>query len=231
MLVRLLQTVSLFTILAILAACGTPYGIYHTLKPTETLYRLSKTYNVSVEELMKINKIDDPTVLKIGDKIFIPGAEKELEMVTVTTENPQVYDNGQKDRNIVHERTQDEGRFIWPLKGKLFSRFEDSKQRRHDGIDISAPEGTGIRAAKSGRAIYSGSGIRGYGNIIIIKHADNYFTVYAHNKENKVIEGNYIKQGQIIGLVGKTGRAYGPHLHFEIRKGKKPVDPLNLLPK
>lgn len=219
-----------------LYACGSPYGIYHTVQKCQTLYRISKTYNVSVEEIMNINNIDDPSTLKVGDRIFIPGASRELsvESYCEVSRNEPETKRDEKKPNIVKKYDDKNiptlSNFIWPVKGKLFSRFEQTKERRHDGIDISAPEGTPIRAAADGRVIYSGSGIRGYGNIIIIKHANNFFTVYAHNSENNVLEGDIVKQGQIIGKVGKTGKTSGPHLHFEIRKGKTPVDPLKLLP-
>lgn len=229
----------LLVISAIIFACGSPYGIYHTVKKGQTLYRISKAYNVPVEDIMKANNIDDPSSLKVGEKLFIPGAEKEIDVEPYSEEvkSWEKYESpaqrnksdGTQKNDDIREIPSSSG-FIWPVRGKIFSGFENSRARRHDGIDISAPEGTPIRASASGKVIYSGSGIRGYGNIIIIKHANNYFTVYAHNKENHVLEGDIVKQGQIIGRVGDTGKASGPHLHFEIRKGKTPVDPLKLLP-
>jgi lipoprotein NlpD len=232
---------SVLIFIAIMFACGSPYGIYHTVQKCQTLYRISKSYNVPVEELMKVNNIDDPSSLKIGEKIFIPGAEKELvvesyceqmtaEPETKSDKNKTIVEKKRENIKYDDKNIPSFSSFIWPVRGKIFSRFEQTKERKHDGIDISAPEGTPIKASAGGRVIYSGSGIRDYGNIIIIKHSENYFSVYAHNRENHVLEGDIVKQGQIIGKVGQTGKASGPHLHFEIRKGKTPIDPLKLLP-
>jgi lipoprotein NlpD len=109
-------------------------------------------------------------------------------------------------------------------------KFGRSQSRKHDGIDIDAASGTPIRAADSGKVIYSGDEIKGYGNIVIIKHGPTLTTVYAHNAANLVREGNAVKKGQVIARVGRTGRATGSHLHFEIRNHNKPVDPLLVLP-
>jgi len=233
-------TRTFFTVLicAFLSVCGSPYGIYHTVQKGQTLYRISKAYNVPVEKLMEINNIEDPSSLKVGDRIFIPGADKELYVEPYSElevkENQKIVKQEPERKTYIPKKYEDKdiphfSGFIWPVEGKVFRGFENSNSQRHDGIDISVPEGTPIKAASGGRVIYSGSGIKGYGNIIIIKHANNYFTVYAHNKENHVLEGDMVRQGQIIGKVGQTGRASGPHLHFEIRKGKTPVDPLKLL--
>lgn len=231
-----IKTLLALTFTTLLFTCGSPYGIYHTVEKCQTLYRISKAYNVPVEELMSVNNIDNPSSLKIGEKIFIPGADRKLFVESYCEERagePVPKREGKKPETI--KKYDDKNipslsGFIWPVQGKVFSRFEQTRARRHDGIDISATEGTPIKAAAGGRVIYSGSGIRDYGNIIIIKHENNFFTVYAHNSENHVLEGDIVKQGQIIGKVGSTGKASGPHLHFEIRKGKTPVDPLKLLP-
>lgn len=111
------------------------------------------------------------------------------------------------------------GRFLWPVPHfyKVSSQFGQRGRRHHDGIDIPAPKGTPIVAVDSGVVIYSDNGIRGYGNMIVVSHGDEVFTVYAHNKSNKVDKGDKVKKGEVIALIGNTGRSTGPHLHFEIR--------------
>ena len=104
------------------------------------------------------------------------------------------------------------------------------KGRPHDGIDITAPEGAPVRAAASGRVIFSSDEIKSYGNLIIIKHEGRFSTVYAHNQKNLVKEGDFVEKGQTIAKVGRTGRATAPHLHFEVRHGKKPRNPVFFLP-
>jgi len=113
----------------------------------------------------------------------------------------------------------------------LTSRFGIRRGRRHDGIDIGAAEGALVHAAADGKVLYSGDQQRGYGNLIIIRHAGDMITVYAHNKVILVKEGERVQQGQVISRVGHTGRVSGPHLHFEIHKKSQPLDPLTFLPK
>lgn len=122
-------------------------------------------------------------------------------------------------------------KFLWPVDGGYVSSFFGwrNSKRFHDGIDIMAPSGTKVFASKSGQVIYSDSRIRGYGNMIVIRHNEGYHTVYSHNKTNKVRKGDIVSQGDVIALVGNTGHSSGPHLHFEIRKGKYSKDPLKFL--
>jgi murein DD-endopeptidase MepM/ murein hydrolase activator NlpD len=123
------------------------------------------------------------------------------------------------------------GRFSWPVPQfyKVSSQFGPRGRRHHDGIDIPAPRGTPIVAVDKGVVIYSDNGIRGYGNMIVIAHNQDIFTVYAHNRKNKVQKGESVLKGQVIGEVGNTGRSTGPHLHFEIRIKNKAKNPSRFL--
>lgn len=96
----------------------------------------------------------------------------------------------------------------------------------HEGVDIAASAGTAVSAAAKGVVIYAGTGIRGYGKLILLQHAGRWVTVYAHNQRILVREGQRVRREEIIAEVGQTGRATGPHLHFELRRGERPVDPL-----
>lgn len=123
------------------------------------------------------------------------------------------------------------GDFIWPIKrGQITSLFGSRRRDFHEGIDIRANRGTPVYAAKAGRVIYASRKIRGYGNMIVLRHSDGTSSVYAHNKKNLVRRGQTVDQGQMIAEVGATGKATGPHLHFEIRKGEIAQDPLIYLP-
>ena len=123
------------------------------------------------------------------------------------------------------------GKLLWPVKGKVTSRFGRRGSRMHDGIDIAGKSGTPVRAAASGEVVYSDSRLSGYGKLVIVRHGRNLFTAYAHNKRNLVKKGARVKAGETIAMVGSTGRASGPHLHFEVRQGSTPVDPLAYLPR
>ncbi|MFA4910120.1 MAG: LysM peptidoglycan-binding domain-containing M23 family metallopeptidase [Desulfobacteria bacterium] len=217
-------TVLIFLIL--LAACGrTIYGVYHRVEQGQTLWRIAKTYNADIQEISEINDIDDPADIEIGQRIFIPGAKRVL--------NVSAYPQGKEDIPEKSGIFYHKGRFIWPVKGEITSRFGVRDVKKHDGIDIRAPKGTPIMAADDGKVTYSGEGergLRGYGNLILISHKDDYVTVYAHNECNLVKEGDVVKKGQKIALVGDTGRANGTHLHFEIRKDRKPRNPIFFLP-
>jgi lipoprotein NlpD len=120
-------------------------------------------------------------------------------------------------------------RWTWPVDGKLVSRFKASDPLR-SGIKIAGEQGRKIRAAESGKVVYSGSGLIGYGRLIIVKHNDNYLSAYGHNRKILVAEGNQVTKGQTIAEMGAAndGQAL---LHFEIRRDGKPVDPLRRLPR
>jgi murein DD-endopeptidase MepM/ murein hydrolase activator NlpD len=119
--------------------------------------------------------------------------------------------------------------FRWPAKGPVTSGFGGRGGKSHRGIDISGRYGTAVRAAAAGTVVFS-ERKRGYGRVVILKHAGGYETVYAHNQDNFVLEGAHVRQGQAIADMGSTGNSTGPHLHFEVRVGSRAVDPLACLP-
>jgi len=222
---KILKCFLVICISAGLAACVVTPGVYHTVKKGQNIYRISKAYGVEEEKLMKVNRLKDPAQIKVGQKIFIPGAMKELYVEPAPAE-------GESAAPTLVEGEKKEGQgasFIWPVKGKILSEFGARGTRLHEGIDISVPEGTPIAAAASGKVIYSSNKLRGYGNIIVIRHEGKFSTIYAHNRLNLVKEGEFVEQGQIIGKVGLSGRTSGSHLHFEVRVGENPVDPLDYL--
>ena len=121
---------------------------------------------------------------------------------------------------------------MWPLLGhfRISQEFRTTDEGRpHDGIDLPAPVGTKIVAPEDGRVVYSGSKFNGYGKLIILEHRHGLSTLYGHLSKIYVKPGQFIQKGKTIGRVGKTGRASAPHLHFEVRKNRIPVDPLRYL--
>lgn len=118
----------------------------------------------------------------------------------------------------------------WPLKKvEVTSRYGWRGEEAHDGIDLRAPVGTPVHAAHEGRVLYAGNGIQGYGNLVVIRHSSGLATVYAHNSRLRVSRGQRVRRGQLIALSGSTGRSSGPHVHFEVRAGSRPLNPLDLL--
>ncbi|MBI2083674.1 MAG: LysM peptidoglycan-binding domain-containing M23 family metallopeptidase [Deltaproteobacteria bacterium] len=189
---------------------------------------VSEKYQVPLQDLAELNNIEDPKELRIGRPVFIPG-------VRAGRFKTSRWKKKQKSASLVPrdfpEKIEvDHGRFSWPIRGDLSSVFGVRKGRRHDGLDIRASRGTPIHAAAAGEVVYS-KRLHGYGNLILLKHSKNFFTVYAHNSVNLVKKGQKVEKRQVIGKVGSTGRATGPHLHFEVREGKKPRNPLFFLPK
>jgi len=190
-------------------------SVAHVVQPGENLYRIAKYYGVSIDRLMQANGILDPRQLHVGQTIVIPGARASaLASSFVPLRGGQFADR----------------RFDWPVSGGLVSSgFGVRDGVKHDGIDIASPAGTPVRAAAGGSVIYSGQ-LRGYGNVVIIRHDEHYVTVYAHNRENLVTEGSAVSEGQVIAEIGTTGHSTGPNLHFEVRRDNVAYDPLEYLP-
>ena len=121
---------------------------------------------------------------------------------------------------------------MWPLRGRLISNFgAKAKGLHNDGINIAAPLGAPVRAAKEGVVAYAGNELRGFGNLLLIKHANGWVTAYAHAGKVLVKRGDKVGKGQIVARVGKTGAVTRPQLHFEMRRGKRPVNPKRYLRK
>ena len=116
--------------------------------------------------------------------------------------------------------------FRWPVKGRVISQFGTRPDGGHnDGIDLAVPQGTSVQAAENGVVAYAGNELKGYGNLVLIRHANNWVSAYAHNEEILVKRGDKVKRGQIIAKAGATGAVSQPLVHFELRKGSRPVDP------
>ncbi len=116
--------------------------------------------------------------------------------------------------------------FRAPVRGRVISTFGPKPGgTRNDGVNFAVPEGTSVRAAEDGTVAYAGNELKGYGNLVLIKHADGYVTAYAHNSELMVKRGDTVRRGQIVAKAGQSGGVSTPQLHFEIRKGSQPVDP------
>ena len=220
----------LYTALLVGVACASssppPRGPVHQLRAGENVYRLSQYYGVPVRTIVRANRIGDVADVPVGARLVIPGARRpppKQSLALASIGPPGIGDYRDEAREHA------EVRFRWPLEGRLSSGFGRRRGRPHEGIDIAAKSGTPIRAAAAGRVIHSGW-LGGYGRVVIVKHAGDFSTVYAHNRQNKVRKGDFVEQGQVIALVGATGRASGPHVHFEVRRNRRPQDPLRYLP-
>ena len=213
---------------AALACASTPDGkdVVHVVRPGENLYRISLHYGVPVDRLIRSNRIRDVHALEVGQALRIPGAHREPPEAALVPSVASARSGGGREIAL-----RDTGLvFEWPLRGRVSSYFGSRGFGHHEGIDIPAREGTPVVAAEAGRVVQSGGKRGDYGNVVIVRHAGRYATVYAHNRRNLVREGEFVEKGQVIALVGETGNASGPHLHFEIRRDRLATDPLLYLP-
>jgi lipoprotein NlpD len=234
----------------LLVACA-PTGIYHTVQPGQTLYRISKTYEIDEDRLASINHIKDPTQLRANQKIFIPNAT-QVRKVPVTSTSSGVKGTrtttagSQPTRKSTASKTTTtpkqakvapassakptKGIFRWPAKGKILNKFGSQGKKVYKGIEISVPKGTPVVAAASGKVIYSGNAIPGFGNLVILEHSDSFFSVYGYNQKNLVKMDDHVGQGERIAQSGLPPNGESARLHFEIRKGKSAVNPILYLP-
>ena len=229
-----------------------PSGSWYVVEPGETLAQIAARAGVPAEDLLEINGLTRASEVRPGRLIYVlasgqgsvqanPGAVpgSAPSPPGMSSQDPS-FPGGAGSRApgqtslptaSVRLSPAGPGRFRWPLDGVLVgSPFGNRDGRSHEGIDLPAPVGTPVHAAGDGQVIYAGDGIRGYGNLVVIEHAGDLLTVYAHNSEILVHEGERVVAGQRIALVGQTGRASGPHLHFEVRSGQIPQNPMTYLP-
>ena len=227
-LIKLHRVILIGVVSVFIAGCGVKIGVYHTVGQGETLWRIARTYGVELQEVAEINNIQNSRQIRDGQRIFIPGVARARKVEPYFP--PKGKGNSTQRRVSEGKIRVEKGIFSWPLKGKILSPFGVRNGRRHNGIDIKARKGVKIRASADGETVYSGNTIEGYGNMVILKHSDNFFTIYAHNSRNLARVSESVKSGDVIALVGNTGNATGYHLHFEIRSGKKRRNPLFFLP-
>ena len=183
-----------------------PPGVFHRVLGGQTLFTIARTYSVSVEQVVDANGIGDPHRIGTDALLFIPGVEHILEVPITVVPVPG-------------------GRFLLPTDGPVRSGFGPRNGRMHYGLDLGAPAGAKVRAARSGTVLYAGSGYRGYGKLVILDHGDGFRTLYAHNRSLRTRSGRHVRAGEVIADVGASGNATGPHLHFEIRFHDRPVNP------
>lgn len=211
------------------------------VQPGETLYVLAWEAGIDYRVIARANGLKHPYRVVPGQRIRIstPGDQthgaprpRKVIVSTVPTKSfkgtrlkPDKGTNESDNPPANGEKTQ--RTWLWPAQGKVLRRF--TSREESNGIEIGGKEGTLIRASANGKVVYAGSGLRGYGNLLILKHDNQFLSAYAHNRRLLVKENDTIAAGKEIAEMGKknSGR---PRLHFEIRKNGKPVDPLNYLP-
>jgi murein DD-endopeptidase MepM/ murein hydrolase activator NlpD len=228
-------------------------GRAHIVQPGETLFSISRKYDVPARELAETNQVDMSYHVRAGEKISIPGDARVVPVVHRTNdEQPKIerpvyrQEDSTRDAEQITPRAQTASLgsspaapvaatggtdFRWPVRGRVISGFGAKPNgQTNDGVNISVPEGTEIKAAEGGVVAYAGNELKGFGNLVLIRHANEWVTAYAHASEILVKRGDVVRRGQVIARAGKTGNVSSPQLHFEVRRGASPVDPMNHLP-
>ncbi|MEM7464243.1 MAG: peptidoglycan DD-metalloendopeptidase family protein [Pseudomonadota bacterium] len=229
----------------------------YIVQPGDTLTRIARENGTTVSALIAANQLSGTSV-RIGQKLVVPSRTAPIyagnsqtpavdRTVTGATDNrtnprssgPQPYvkpgSSSQNAKKLASKDTSAPSRtgigdFRWPARGRVISNFKDKTPTgRNDGIDISVPVGTAVKAVENGVVVYSGDELEGYGNLILIRHTDGWVSAYANNKTLEVERGDEVRRGEIIARSGRTGDATVPKLHFELRKDSAPVDPLKYL--
>lgn len=213
---------------------------FHIVEKGDTLFSIAWTYGWDYHELASTNSIVKPYTIYSGQKIDIanPPLTKKAANTTSVGKSSKPRAKQEKPASqpmkksyftpIKSSLSAKKGWF-WPTKGKVIERFSTRKPQ-NKGIDISGKKGESVNAAAAGTVVYAGKGLRGYGNLVIIKHDTKFLSAYAHTSRILVREKEKIKAGQIIAEIGSTGTDR-VKLHFEIRRNGRPVDPLQFLPK
>jgi len=208
---------------------------WYTVKKSDTLYSIAWRYGLDYKQLAKWNRIDVSSPIHPGQRLRLikptgatvagtaSGKSSSTNKATTTRSKPVTStasgDNKSANRNP--------DKWIWPTDGKPLNTFLASRLDRR-GIDIAGKPGQPIRAVASGRVVYSGNGLAGYGNLVIIKHSETYLSAYAYCQERLVQEGAAVKAGKVVAKMGRRDNT--AKLHFEIRRNGKPVDPIKYLP-
>ena len=217
-----------------------PASQTHTVVAGDTVFEISLRYKVAMNELVRVNGLPPPYTIRVGQKLTLPGgrdargapspnkspvkAETSKQIAVVVTQKPR------NRPALARPPARTSTSFAWPLGGRVISGFGfKGKGLHNDGINIVAPRGAAVKAAENGIVAYSGNELRGFGNLLLIKHSDGFMSAYAHNEKLLVGRGDVVKRGQTVAHVGSSGNVTTPQLHFELRKGKLAVDPRKYL--
>jgi murein DD-endopeptidase MepM/ murein hydrolase activator NlpD len=199
---------------------------YYEVKKGDTIYSISKAHNMGAEDLAKTNNVSQPYQLNVGQKILLQ--EKKItpadKKITESHKKPELEPSPKENIEIVDKNNK----FLFPIKGQIVSKFGPKKGGLYnDGINIKANEGAKIKASEDGVVAYVGNELKGYGNLIIIKHSGGWITAYGHLSKTLIKKSDRVKKSQIIGAAGSTGNVSFPQLYFGIRKGREAMNPEN----
>jgi murein DD-endopeptidase MepM/ murein hydrolase activator NlpD len=225
----------------------------HVVAAGDTLSKISHRYHKPINEIAKANNIQPTATLNVGDRVIIPGAQisevktnapaapaqQKTVVASAAPKEPEPVQTAavvaptdalDKEATKLAEGNGAVPKFRWPANGRVIAGYGATPNgQQNDGINIALPENTPVKAAEDGVVAYAGNELKGYGNLVLVRHPNGYVTAYAHAKELLVKRGDQVKRGQVIARSGQTGNVNTPQLHFEIRKGSSPLDPTRFL--
>lgn len=205
---------------------GSGSGVHVSLQPGMTLYSLSRAYEVPLQTILRVNGIHDPTTVRAGTTIYIPTPARPG---GAAPQRPAVAPAPRRTAEPEEAPAPSFMSIAWPLDGLITGGFgQRTRHHHHDGIDIDGVRGEEVRAVAPGVVVQSGNEGK-YGKTVVIDHGNGLTTLYAHASRLLVREGDEVEQGETIAEVGATGNARGTHLHFEVRRDGRPVDPIPYL--
>ncbi len=206
----------------------------HVVQRGETLYAIAFRYDKDYRQLALANRLSRPYTLRVGQKIYLQPSRYPMKKMTAPPlQYPIHYYTNTKPVQHISPQTSpvvpsNYTGWLWPIQGRVVANYVPQQGKK--GIDIAGKKGDKIHASRAGIVAYAGSGLSGYGNLIIIKHDNQFLTAYGNNLRNIVQEGQHISAGQTIAEIGVVDRRYWG-VHFEIRKMGKPVNPMSYLQK
>ena len=202
----------------------------HVVQRGENLYRIGLRYGVPFQQLASHNGIGAPYEIEVGQQIRLPNGTQVASRQSGGSSRASTTPSANTDRYSPPPAEAGAPSFDWPIRGQVLSSFgRRPNGERNDGINIEAPSGAEVRAAAPGQVVYAGSELAGYGQLVLLRHSGGYVTAYAHNSRLLVREGDQVSRGQVIAQAGATGTVDRPQVHFEIRSGVNPVDPMSYL--
>lgn len=218
-------------------------SVQHVVQRGDSLYAISRRYGVDMRAIAQKNLLSPPYTIYPGQKLSLPGAYvspanvRTASRTTNTTQQPSRGPSSTAPSKSIlppiappAPPARAGSRFVWPVEGKILAQYGPSGKGLHnDGINIAVKTGASVRAAENGVVAYSGNELQGFGNLLLVKHADGWMTAYAHNDSLLVKRGEQVKRGQVISKAGSSGNVASSQLHFELRRGTKAVDPLKYL--
>ena len=240
------------------AAILTPQGRFHVVKAGETGIAIARAYGVAWRDLISLNQLREPFVIAVGQRLRLPVVatsvpapaapaqtlEQRARAFEISIDDVMTGGQPAAGRPVAGQKsTAGDPRpaplpavtgiapaFRWPLPGRIISGFGPKPGGRfNDGVNLKASPGEPVRAAGDGVVAYAGDAIAGFGNLLLVKHAGGWVSAYAHNEALLVVRGARVKAGEAIARAGQSGAVAEPQLHFELRRGRTPVDPAKVI--